>query len=89
MKKGKLMKKNDSENYILDILKRIDVLIALILKRELKENKSLKMIELIDFLSSFGLNYNEIANICGKSPSYIASELTRIKKKGLKNARKK
>lgn len=83
------MKKDDSENDILNIQKRLDVLIALILKKELKENKSLTMTELIDFLSSFGLKYNEIANICGKSPSYISSELTRIKKKEFKNARKK
>jgi len=83
------MKKDDLESYILDIKKRLDVLIALILKKELVENRSLTMTELINFLSSFGLKYNEIANICGKSPSYISSELTRLKKKDLKNARKK
>jgi len=83
------MKKDNLENILLDIQKRLDVLIALILKKELKENKSLTMTDLIDLLSSLGLKYTEIANIFGKSPSYIASELTKIKKRGSKNVRKK
>lgn len=83
------MKKDNLENILLDIQKRLDVLIALILKKELKENKSMTMTDLIDLLSSLGLIYTEIANIFGKSPSYISSELTRIKKREAKNVRKK
>lgn len=77
------------EKVLLDIQKRLDIFIALLLKEKLKNDKSLTMKELINLLSSLGLKYNEIANIFGKTPSYISSELTQIKKKkkkGVKNA---
>ncbi len=85
------MRTKDSkvEIIMIDIQKRLDILIALLLKEKLKNDKSLTMKELINLLSSFGLKYNEIANIFGKTPSYISSALTQIKKKkkkGVKNA---
>jgi hypothetical protein len=88
------MRTKDSklEIIMIDIQKRLDILIALLLKEKLKNDKSLTMKELINLLSSLGLKYTEIANIFGKTPSYISSELTQIKKKkkkGVKNAKDK
>ena len=77
------------EKVLLYIQKRLDIFIALLLKEKLKKDKSLTMKELINLLSSLGLKYTEIANIFGKTPSYISSELTQMKKKkkkGVKNA---
>lgn len=76
------------EIHLLNIQKRLDVLISLMIRKELKE-KSITMREIIDYLSSLDLGYTEIAKIFGKSPSYIASELTLIKKRGGKNVRSK
>ncbi len=65
-----------------DIIKRLNALIYLNIKREMKENKSESVREYILLLNSLGFRYNEIANIFGKSPTYIGSELTLMKKKG-------
>lgn len=73
------------ETSLLAIQKRLDILISLIVKKEL-EDKTITMREMIGYLSSVGLNYSEIASIFGKSSSYIASELTLLKKRGKKNA---
>lgn len=70
------------------IQKRLDVLISLTLRREMQANKAITTREMITLLSSLGLKYGEIASIFGKSPTYIASELTLIKKRGEKNGRK-
>jgi DNA-binding CsgD family transcriptional regulator len=76
------------EKGLLAIQKRLDILISLILKRELQD-KTITMRETISHLSSVGLTYSEIAAIFGKSASYVASELTLLKKRGEKNARTK
>lgn len=71
---------NPDDETLKNIQKRLDVLIALTLKREMKEDESTTMRDLIAILSSLGLKYTEIASIFGKSSSYIASELTQIRK---------
>ncbi len=58
---------------------RLDALIALAVRREIKSDDSLKMRDMIALLASAGLKYAEIAAILGKSPSYVASELTVLK----------
>jgi hypothetical protein len=80
-----MSQKLNEDNLLLSIQQRLDVLIALSLKKEMKKDKSLKMRDMIVMLSSLGLKYTDIANILGRSPSYIASELTLMKKKGKKN----
>jgi len=65
-----------------EIVKRLNVLIALSIRKELKEDKSLTMRDVIAQLSSLGLKYTEIAEIFGKSPSYVSSEISQIKKGG-------
>jgi hypothetical protein len=76
-----MKEKNESE-ILLGIQKRLDVLISLTINRELKEDKSVTKKQIINALSSLGLKYTEIAAIFGKSPSYIASELSIAKKGG-------
>lgn len=68
------------------IQKRVDILISLQLRNQLK-NKKTTTREQIAFLSSLGLKYDEIANVFGKSAGYIASELTHLKKKSKKKAK--
>jgi len=63
----------------------MDVLISLFIKKEI-EGKNATSREVISYLSSIDLSYSEIAKILGKTPSYVASELTVLKKKGGKNA---
>jgi hypothetical protein len=78
------METNRQEEYLRGIQKRLDVLISLSIDKELKEDKSLTKKVAINKLAAFGLKYTEIAGILGKSPSYIASELTQARKGGAK-----
>ena len=64
-----------------DVKRRLDALIAILIQKELKEDKSMNMRGAVALLSSSGLKYGEIAQILGKSPTYIASELTLLKKR--------
>lgn len=80
--------KANEDELLMSIQKRLDVLIALSLRKEMKQDKSLKTRDMIVMLSALGLKYTDIANIFGKSASYIASELTLIKKRGGINAKK-
>ena len=59
------------------VKKRLDVIIGLMLKQQSKETTAREQIAL---LNSMGLKYTEIAQILGKNPSYIAKELTVLKK---------
>lgn len=61
------------------IIKRLNVLIHIELKRMATEGMLSR--DQISTLSSLGLNYNEIAAIIGRTPSYVASELTVLKKR--------
>ena len=83
------MREHDMEELMNDIRKRLDVLIALNIKNELKNDTHLTMREVISFLDSLGLKYTEIAKIFGKTPSYVAGEISKIKKGGKKNDRTK
>jgi len=77
------MKKKDegyrSNNSTLEeIKKRMDLIIYLLLDIKKQEGKKAK--EIIKELSEWGLKDYEIANILGKTRSYIASELSKTKK---------
>jgi len=65
------------------LVSRVDVLIYLALRQQADKQK-LTMRERIHVLSSLGLYYKDIARIFGKSDTYIASELTQLKKKAKK-----
>ena len=61
-----------------EIIKRLNVMIALLL-----EQKDVKIGETqkIEKLNGFGLNYKDIAQILGKNPVNVAVVLNKIKKK--------
>lgn len=61
-----------------DITRRLNVIIYLLLDKKRSEGKSNR--EIIKELSEFGLKDTEICTMLGKSRSYVASELTQIKK---------
>jgi DNA-binding CsgD family transcriptional regulator len=61
------------------IERRLDVLIRLMLRpTDVQEMTNREQIAL---LSSAGLRDTEIANILGKTRSYVASEMTQVRKK--------
>jgi len=62
-----------------EITKRIDIIIYLLIKQRL-EKETVTNREIISELVDRGLKDIEIANIFGKSRSYIASEITQLKK---------
>jgi hypothetical protein len=72
--------KNGLSEKVDKLISRIDVLINIALKYQVT-NQKVSIREQIGFLNSLGLNYKDIAGIFGKSPSYISSELTLLKKK--------
>ena len=70
----------NDDKLIESLLKRLDVLINLALKREMANN-ALTARDAIGFLNNLGFTDTEIANILGRSRSYISSELTVIRKR--------
>jgi len=64
-----------------DVIGRLNVLIALELRKTKKERTKKATRELVKLLSDNGLEYKEIANIMGMSPGTIANELTYLKGK--------
>jgi hypothetical protein len=61
-----------------DIIRRLDALLSLIIISQIQDKISIR--NQIQILSSTGLKYHEIAKILSKSPSYVSSELTKLKK---------
>lgn len=61
-----------------EITKRLDVIIYLLLKQNQEKGATTRQI--IKELNDIGLKDYEIAKIFGKSRSYIASEVTLLKK---------
>jgi len=53
--------------------------------KELSEKQKLTTRDQIGLLNSMRLDYKEIAEIFGRSHTYIASELTQLKKKSKKD----
>jgi hypothetical protein len=75
------MKEKDDEiirNNLVCIVRRLDALIALSL---LQISDKVSARDQIKILNQAGLKYGEIAPLLGRSSSYVASELTVIKKK--------
>lgn len=61
-----------------DIKRRLDVIIALILKQHAKDGMTAR--EQIMFLNTIGLKDHEIAQIFGKSRGYVAKEISIMKR---------
>jgi DNA-binding CsgD family transcriptional regulator len=64
------------------IVKRLDVTIALLLRLVGSDGHSLSTREQISALSRLGLRPVEIAGILGKSGTYVNKELSGLRKKG-------
>ncbi len=73
------MRMSNKEINLEEITKRIDIIIYLLIKQRL-EKETVTNREIISELVDRGLKDIEIANIFGKSRSYIASEITQLKK---------
>lgn len=62
------------------LIKRVDVLISILFDTSNPERKGIPMSKRIEILSSCGLRPVEIADILGRSQTYVNKELTRIRK---------
>lgn len=69
------MKTDDNK----EILKRLDTIVFLLLELKDKDGK-MPIIDKVKLLSDAGLDYNQIANVLGKTPGHIAVNLTNLKK---------
>ena len=70
----------DEKNKLDDVIKRLDTLIYILLRHGRIQEMTTR--EQIELLTSLGLRDIEIARILGKSRGYVASERTKIKKRG-------
>lgn len=71
-----------------EAIRKLDVIIYLLAKSYMNTNK-IQMRKVISEFHNIGLKDGEIANIFGKSKSYISSELTQIKKSSFKTSKDK
>ena len=62
-----------------EIIRRLDVVIYFLLKKDMQEGTSNR--EIIKQLYGLGLKDVEIAGILGRSRSYVASEISLLKKR--------
>ncbi len=72
---------NDASPELKEIVKRLDAILNVLLESSPAEGKKLPMSRRVQLLYQAGLRPSEIARILGKTPSYIAVELSRIKSK--------
>ena len=66
------------------INKRLEVIIALLLRARIKESETLTRREQIRILSDLGLSPREIANILGRSVNYINKEISKLRSEARK-----
>ena len=66
--------------YLLEINKRLGVVIALLLRMLPKDGHELSFREQIQLLSELGVRPKEIAEILGRTRGYINKELTTLRK---------
>ncbi len=60
--------------------KKIDLLIALLLRSQSTDSKPLNLREQVSWLADKGLRPAEISSLLGKKPSYVTKEMSLIKK---------
>ena len=78
----------DLKEILNQISNKLNILISPQFKRESQKQDRKITRENIDKLRKCGLNYIEISSILGIKPKTVANELTYLKKKGGKNAKK-
>jgi len=69
------------DNFNAAILKRLDICVALLLQSLERDGARLSRREQIRTLDSLGLRPIEIANILGKTQTYVNKELAGIRKR--------
>jgi len=72
--------KREREQETLQIVKRLDAVINILLETAELKGKPLSMSKRIEMLNAVGLRPIEISKILDKTLSYITAELTRIRK---------
>lgn len=80
----KLDPEGSKNNRTDSIIKRLDVIIYFLFKYHLKEH-SKEMKHIFSEIKDLGLDDSEIADIFGKSKSYISSAITKSKKEEKKS----
>jgi len=63
-----------------ELQKRLDVIIALLLRNIPAAQESLSLKEQVQVLSELGLRPKDIAAILGRTPTYVNKELTILRK---------
>lgn len=71
----------DDNLVLLDILKRLDIMIKLLLESKPETTKERTAREQIGKLASFGLSPSEIGRIMGIPTSQVGAQLTQIKRR--------
>jgi len=69
------------EKLLKSINKRLEIIIALLLRARIKEPDILTRRDQIDILRDLGLNASDIASILGRSSRYIHKELFKLRNK--------
>jgi hypothetical protein len=69
---------------LLEIKKRLEVVIALLLKALPKGNDAISLRDQIRLLSELGIRPKDIAEILGRTQTYIGKELASLRKKRTK-----
>ncbi len=70
-----------SENtHLADLIKRLGVIIALLLRSLPKSGDSLSLRDQVELLSELGMRPKDIAEILDRTPGYVSKELTNLRK---------
>lgn len=76
----------NEEDFRLELLGRLDILIALVTKQTFSE--SMTMTERVLKLSGLGLSNSDVGRLVGKSSKYVAATLSEAKKHARRRSKK-
>jgi DNA-binding CsgD family transcriptional regulator len=65
---------------LIELNKRLGVIVALLLRSLPKSTDSLSLRDQIQLLSELGVRPKDIADILGRTPTYVSKELTTLRK---------
>jgi hypothetical protein len=65
---------------VIELNKRLGVIIALLLRSMPKSGDSLSLRDQVQLLSELGIRPKDIADILGRTPTYVSKELTTLRK---------
>jgi len=74
------MEKSEGLSELKELNKKIEVVIALLLKMLPKDNQGISLKDQIKLLDSLHIRPSEIAEIIGRTQSYVSKELVYIRK---------